>query len=363
MNLHLPRQSTFLSLALIVMLPTLAPADDVTIRLRLDGRQVEGHPVAWSDAQVLLLGRDGHLWNFAPSQARDFQKVSDRFRSYSQAEIRGQLLREYGQQFDVSGTGHYLVVHPRGRPDQWAARFEALYRQFVHYFTARGWRLTAPRFPLVAVVCHDRQDFARLAARDGVNVGGGVLGYYSPNTNRVLLYDATAGDGSNADWSANAETIIHEATHQTAFNTGIHSRFAMQPKWLAEGLATMFEARGVYDSGRYRGQHDRLNPYRLDRFLSYAKTRRRRGAMEQLIASDRLFASDGDAAYAEAWALTFYLAERHPREYFQLLSKVAARPPLEPYTSARRLQDFRSVLGDDLAMLEVRMLRFVEGLK
>ena len=34
--------------------------------------------------------------------------------------FRGQLLREFGQGYDVSGVGHYLVVHPAGKRDQWA---------------------------------------------------------------------------------------------------------------------------------------------------------------------------------------------------------------------------------------------------
>jgi hypothetical protein len=59
-------------------------------------------------------------------------------------------------------------------------------------------------------------------------------------TNRVFLFDETAGK-SKANWSENAVTIIHEATHQTAFNVGVHRRFAAEPRWLVEGLATMFK--------------------------------------------------------------------------------------------------------------------------
>lgn len=340
----------------------LATSAEPTIRLELRGQQIVGSPRAWSDEGVLLLGRDGHLWDFRPQEASNFAKISDRFHSLSQSAMRGQLLREFGRRFDVSGTGHYLVVHPRGERDLWADRFEQLYRQFVHYFTARGFRPRAPEFPLVAVVFHNRTDFARFAARDGVSVGGGTLGYYSPITNRVLLYDVSGGSQSQ-DWTINAETIIHEATHQTAFNTGIHDRLSPTPKWAAEGLATMFEAPGVWNSSRHRRLSDRVNAYRLERFRNYVASRRRRGTMEQLIASDRLFASDADAAYAEAWAMSFYLAERQPRQYFALLSRIAARPPLEDYPSTRRLQDFRSVFGNNLPMIEARMLRFIEGLQ
>ena len=81
---------------------------------------VEGTPVAWSDDRVLLLSRNGSLWQFAPQQAQDYRLISHHFRPYSQSEMRGQLLREYGDRFDVSGTGNYLVVHPAGERDRWA---------------------------------------------------------------------------------------------------------------------------------------------------------------------------------------------------------------------------------------------------
>ena len=37
-------------------------------------------------------------------------------------------------------------------------------------------------------------------------------------------------------------TIIHEATHQLAANTGLMPRKVRRPTWAAEGLATYFES-------------------------------------------------------------------------------------------------------------------------
>jgi hypothetical protein len=332
-----------------------------TIRLELNGRRLEGRAIAYDNSGLLLQTRDGRLWDIGSDQASNIARASNSFRSFSQSELRGELLREFGDRFDVTGTGHYLVVHPRGEGDLWADRFEQLYRQFVHYFTARGFRPQAPEFPLVAIVCRNQIDFIRMASADGVQVNGNVLGYYSPTTNRVLLFDSRGG-ARGQDWTTNAETIIHEATHQTAFNTGLHSRMAPQPKWVAEGLATMFEARGVWNSGQYRQLSDRINAYRLQRFRDYVAARHKPGLMEQLISSDRLFEIDAEVAYAQSWAMTFYLAEREPRKYFALLSKLAARPPLQDYSGGHRLNDFRSVFGENLPLLEASMLRFIESL-
>ncbi|MCA9270863.1 MAG: DUF1570 domain-containing protein, partial [Planctomycetales bacterium] len=141
-----------------------------------------------------------------------------------------------------------------------------------------------------------------------------------------------------------------------------HSRTAQQPVWLAEGLATMFEAPGVYRGDAHRQLSDRINRQRLDRLRKRTSGGNSRGTVERLVGSDELFRSDPDLAYAASWALSFYLAERMPRQYCDLLAKTAARPSLKTYSRAQRLADFKSTVGDNLPMLEVQMLRFIDEL-
>jgi hypothetical protein len=350
-------------LSVCSLLTVSLSAEDALIRLTLGECTLEGTPLAWNAKQVFLLARDGQVHEFSPEQAKDPQRISGGFRSFSQAEIRGRLLREFGRGYEVSGVGHYLVVHPAGQRDQWAPRFEQLYRSLVHYFAARGWQLTEPRFPLIAVVYPRQADFLQQAAREGVAVSGDLLGYYSPRTNRILLYDSTAGRGE-LDWTTNAETIIHEAAHQSAFNTGIHSRYGVVPRWVAEGLGMMFEARGVWQSRTYPSQADRINRGRLTAWRSLASSGRRPAdAITQLVSSDRPFQSNPTAAYAEAWTLTFFLCESEPKKYFQYLAKTAALPAFSEYRSPQRLADFTAAFGSDLAMLDARLVRFVAALK
>ena len=129
------------------------------IELTLSGQKLEGAPLTWNNEKVHLLGRDGRLWDFRPEAAENFRKTSDQFRSYSTSELRAELLRELGGGFEVSGTGHYLIAHPRGQRDRWAERFEDLYRCFTRYFSVRGFPLTPPPFPLVGIVCKNQRDF------------------------------------------------------------------------------------------------------------------------------------------------------------------------------------------------------------
>jgi hypothetical protein len=355
------RTSLVLSWLLLVGAAPSAAAPPSQVEMTFGGRKVLGRPLAWTTEQILLLGRDGQLWQLSPGEVKDYRQSAAPFGSLTANELRAELQREFGPGFEVTSTGHYLVVHPAGEENQWAQRFETLYRSFLHYFQARGFRPQAPIFPLVAVVFPRQEDFLRYAARQGDRISPQVLGYYSPLTNRIALYDQTRGRAG--DWTQNAETLIHEAAHQTAFNTGVHNRWSMPPRWVAEGLGTMFEARGVYNSPHFARQSDRLNRGRLEAFQRYAATRRAKGNLAQLLGSDRQFQTDPDGAYAEAWALTFYLAETEPRKYVAYLAKTASHAPLVDARGPERLQDFTSIFGEQLDLLEAKLLRYLGELK
>jgi len=355
-----------LVVAFLVLAGVLARGEEpgkFTIESLVRGRRLEGTPLFWSEQQILLLGRDGRLWEFAPSEAQDYRKTAADFRPLTASVLRGQLENELGRAYEVSGTGHFLVAHPRGQKDHWAQRFEEMYRSFAAYFSVRGFQLQQPPFPLIAIVWKSKEDFQRYTARDGLKPTNDLLGYYSINTNRVTLFDVGDGRSNSADWQRNLSTVIHEAAHQTAFNTGIHNRFCPPPRWVAEGLGTLFEARGVNNSRAYTSQSDRINRERFEQFKQYRATRRKSDSLMQLIASDRVFDRDGAAAYSEAWTLTFFLVETQPREYARYLARTGSRPAFTEYPSAARLSDFTGVFGSDFRMLDARFLRFVDSLK
>jgi hypothetical protein len=188
-----------------------------------------------------------------------------------------------------------------------------------------------------------------------------MLGYYSPATNRIAMYDITAGRKST-DWTTNAETIIHEALHQAAFNGGLHNRFGQTPRWVAEGLGTLFEARGVWNSRQFTAASDRVNHIQLESFRRYLP-RRKSSALPELISSDRVFHGDVQGAYAEAWALTFFLSETEPKKYFQYLQKTAQAKSFEAYPAPQRVRDFTEIFGSNWEMLNVRMLRHIAAIK
>jgi hypothetical protein len=223
-------------------------------------------------------------------------------------------------------------------------------------------RVREPDFPLVAIVWDRREDFMRYAATQGTQVRSDVLGFYSPKTNRVTLYDQSGGHSSNRTWQANDATIIHEATHQVAFNTGVHNRFAPTPTWLAEGLGTMFEAPGVWDWLNHPNRRERVNRPRLAQFRSWLARGRKTGDFVGLLGSDRQFQANPAAAYAESWAWVFFLTETYPQKFAEYVRRVAERNDFEDYPLARRISDFTTVFGGDLRMLEKHFLNFIAGL-
>lgn len=352
---------TALVIALSVV-PMPGRAAEFMFRARVGDEVLEGKPLAWSDTEMFLLGRDGQLHEFDPREARDGQKTSPRFVGYSMPEMKRALYREFGDELDVTTTQHYIVVHPRGQKDAWAQRFEDLYRWCLAYFRVRGFRPQDPPYPMVAIVYRNQDDYYRAARASGTPLMPGTLGHYDLNTNRVYLYDVTNGD-SNADWSENASTIIHEATHQTAFNVGIHSRFTTLPRWLVEGLATMFEARGVWNSQSFDTLKDRVNRERLADFRAFVAKGRPPMTLATLIASDQLFRVHSTAAYAEAWALTLYLCETRPRQFVEYLARTANRPMFHDYPAAERIADFTSVFGHDLKQFEANFLAWMAQIK
>ena len=124
----------------------------------------------------------------------------------------------------------------------------------------------------------------------------------------------------------------------------------------------MFEAPGVWKAEDNRRPEDRINRGRLDQFR-HLLPQRKVGLIAEMISSDRLFETDANMAYCNAWALSFFLVETQQRNYAEYLRKTAARPAFQNYSGSDRLADFTSVFGTNLGLLETHFLRYMSELK
>lgn len=333
-------------------------ADARMVRISYEGNSLTGRVLVHAGDDGWFLQRDGRLAPIVLSEVHDYEVLGN-FRPFGTVELRERLTREFGNDMTVSATGHYLVVAPSGLGSRFGRLFEDLYREFVVYFAARGFRMRDPEFPLVAIVFPNEAQFHAYCKAEGVQPQPGLRGYYLPTSNRVALYD-TATSGRTAVSSLD-HTIIHEAVHQVAFNTGIHSRVGTNPQWVVEGLATVFENAAVRRNDRNTPQGERVNVSRL-RWFQQHRDRWPLGGIAELIADDQRFQDSVLDAYSQAWALSFYLMETRSADYTAYLRKLAQRNPLEPYPPAERLRDFQTHFGNDLSLLETRLRRFCDDL-
>lgn len=318
-----------------------------------------GLPIHWSDFDAVLLEPTGRMHHLSQSDVASHTLLERTFQPQSTIEASRLLQQELGLNFEVLIQGHYVVAAPKNHAARWRDRFQSLLAGYVRYFEVRGWPLRQPDFPLVVIVLPDRKAFQRYFARESSHPLVNVVGSYFPRSNRCVLYELDGVVGT--DWSETEATIVHEAVHQLAFNTGVHERLAENPLWLVEGFATMFEQPAVYD---LRVNHSNIESRMLANKVEHIQPiLREPGGLESrinsMIESDSIFQQEPLAAYTVAWALTFYLSERMPNEFAAYLSLQRKRD-FSSYQPSSRAKDFRKAIQMDPATLALQIQRLMK---
>ncbi len=352
-------------------------ADRVTFKK--DGQQttIDGRIVVTAqDGGLLLLAPDGVLVPVQPKEIVERKTDDTPFQSLPAEQLARRLLAELPKGFDVHTTAHYLICYNTTREyAQWCgALFEQLYRAFANYWTRRGFTLREPQFPLVAIVFADRAAYVDFSRPDLGDAADKIIGYYNLQTNRMTMYDLTGLEAVNRahsrrgspaqinkllslpDAERNVATIVHEATHQIAYNCGLHARLSDCPLWFAEGIAIFFETPDLNSAKGWRNVGG-VNRPRLNQFRAYL-AHRPSDSLATLVADDKRFRDTSQSldAYAEAWALTYFLIRQRPKQYIEYLGALAEKKPLLWDTPETRLKEFTQVFGD-LKKLDAEFLR------
>jgi Protein of unknown function (DUF1570) len=353
--------------------------DQVTFRHHEKTRSVAGHVlVEAGDGGLLLQSADGALWVLPAEEVVSRQPTDTPFKPLTKDELAKQLLAELPPGFRIHTTPHYVVCYNTSRTyAQWTSSLlERLYRAFTNYWRHEGLDIREPEFPLAVMVYADHETYEQAGQEDLGGPAGGIVGYYSLRSNRVNMYDLTGVESLRGPRDRRGSlkeinemlsqpaavplvaTIVHEATHQIAFNCGLQTRFADIPLWQCEGLAVYFEAPDLSSTRGWNGI-GRVNYPRLDVFLDNLPNWRA-GALETLVVDDKRFRPAEAAsrqqqvaesqkvvgAYADAWALTYYLIRFRNDQYKAYLKMLATKQPLMADTPEVRRTEFQQCFGD-----------------
>ena len=329
------------------------------LRVEFRDHTLFGMPVHWGRNEAALLQANGLFHIFKTKDVTNHSILELPFRPQSLVEARADLQRELGSEFETLVTGPYVIATPQGQAERWKQRFNSLLAGYTRYFEVRGWPVRRADFPLVVIVFSDRSQFLRYAASQTKQLPNMAVGSYFPRTNRCILYQIPKASG--VDWSETESTIVHEAVHQLAYNTGLHERLFDNPTWFVEGVATMFEQPAVYDLSLNRSSiANRMNQ---DKIRDLNQIFKSSGALEsilrEIVVSDDYFGRDPMSAYAVAWGLTFYLAERMPG-HFRTYIELQNRRRFGAYTPMDRERDFQTAFGQSAESLAPQLRRLYE---
>jgi hypothetical protein len=375
-------QSYLPAIALSLFAPAAALGlEYVTIQQNGSQKELVGKlEVEAEDGGVMLLTDDGVLWPL-PKEEIVSRKSDDKpFAPLPAAELAKKLTAELPAGFKIHQTKNYLICYNTSQAyAQWVGGlFERLNSAFYNYWTRRGIEMRPSQFPLVALVFDSKSSYAQHARGELGDATGSIIGYYSLKTNRMTTYDLTGveefGGGGKATTAARVNqilskpgaertvaTIVHEATHQLAFNSGLQVRYADIPMWVSEGLAIYFETPDLESKTGWRnvGGVNRVN------LVNYRKASADGSlvSLEQLLSDDKRFRDPTTAAtaYAQAWALNYFLLKAKSDDYVKYLKAQAEQAPLVTIEPADRLKQFQESLGGDLTTIEAEFNRFMRG--
>jgi len=329
------------------------------------------------DGGVLLLTRDGTLWPLPKEEIAGRRKDDAPFLPLDRDQLAKQVVGKLPAGFKVHSTKHYLICHNTSPAyAQWVgALYERLFTAFYNYWEQREMQLHEPQFPLVALVFDSRESFAQFAHSEVGEASRSMIGYYSLKTNRMVSYDLTGAAGvkvigdlgtaarinailSQPGAERTVATIVHEATHQVAFNSGLQVRYADIPFWVSEGVAIYFESPDLSSAKGWKGI-GLVNRVNLVNFRKLVSSKR--ANLTTLLSDDKRFrdpATSADA-YAEAWALTYFLIRTRGDAYAKYLQALAQYPQLGEMSDDERIAEFKRAFGDDLTGLEAEFLRYM----
>jgi len=333
-----------------------------TVKYKHDGKSFYGTPLGFSGKSLALLRWDGRLTTLPATKQSKIEVIDRNFLPYTTAELKERLKKEFGTRYVVSTTDHYVVVHPQGTAAIWADPFEKLHRSFIYWCEKNGLDPTEPQFPLIAIVLRSRRDFD-LHMKNKLNIANrGIQGFYENTSNRMVMFDPSSKVRvADETWLYRHPTIVHEATHQSAFNTKIQNRFSPPPLWISEGLAMLFESPGYSRSKQFTAPKHRVNRKRLAALKKLEPRASLPTRIVGVIGDNRLFETKPLEYYTLSWALTWFLAEERREQLIRFMKLERSKKPFTKIGPTDELKLFSRAFGNDMDQLKQEIGEFYKA--
>ncbi len=310
------------------------------------------------NGDVMVQADDGRIWTIEIKNQVERVSNDAELVAVDADTAAKRLLDELGANFAIYRTANFAIVY---NCDELYARqvgglFEQLFRGFFAFWKNQRWDLPAPRFPLVAVVLKDHDAFLEHAGAEIGDRAKSVIGYYNFETNQMTTFNVP-------NWERNVATLIHEATHQIAYNCGLQKRYADNPMWVSEGLAMFFETPDMRNPGKWRSI-GAVNPVKLAHWRNFVRDRPS-DSLVTLLSDDSRYqnASTATAAYAEGWALTYFLIKTRRKEYVEYL-KTLSQGKIAAIRSPRdRIEMFESAFNATVADIDKEFVMYLRRVR
>ena len=349
----------------------------------LVGREIADFRVLAGNGKYMLEDEFGEIRIIPQSNVASVEPAPDAPVEELRKRYERRLLNEFGEGFQVKTTEHFIFVSDasEGYVDWCGRLFESLEEGFRLYARRNGIELTDRGEPLIVVVFARQVDFIRYAS---VETGSPekLAAYYNMQTNRVALYDLSNVEGTDASSSPrrrrstlvetreilsrpnaafNVATIVHEATHQIAFNRGVFLRTGPIALWAAEGLSLVFETpngHATQGGWGFRGSFPK-NERMINLFRS--KIDSMEDPFRTIVAQENFY-QNLEGSYAASWALFYYLYKKNPNALAKYMRHIASKSPCTVYPAQERLKDFEEFFGDDWEKTTAAVKRYVKRL-
>ena len=307
---------------------------------------------------VLVEERNGMLHQIPSRQIKSRDDAETLFAPFTSTELAKDLLTQVPAGFEITETEHYVLCSNSAAEyvEFCGKLLESVFDQYFRLMADLKVDVSAPVRKLPIVIFASASDFQAFAKKQHPEISfDDTPGYYSVPDNQTLLLDLT-GDRSIrsatiirkrlAEKPVQVATVVHEAVHQLAFNSGLQVRLADNPLWLSEGLAMYFES-GVSRSSLLLSRPGVVNPRHHPTFMKLVQDNRISGGLKSLMESDLAFqnAAEMPAAYAKSWALTHYVMREEQVGMQKYLQDISLRKPMIGLTAAQRTQEFQDAFG------------------